>query len=493
MNRWTAAAATSIAVAVGLFIRVAAQRWNPMPASAGPGAVAAAPSAHPDEDAAGTALVALAEAHAPDATARILEALALPRTAKQKSRLVAALGETGDESAVAPLTGLLTDGELRATAIQALGRIGGPKARPVLDRLLAQAPDRELGTVVSAMDGYADGEALMVRALGERRKALRDAAANALRDRDTANVRELMRRELDGAEPERLEMALAYYADAVDPSAIPPLARLARDARPAVGGAAVGALVAQGPRAHEPLAALLRENREASAAVLSAARETLSLRPALRDAALHRLREGSVRAGSILDYLAGDLSQEALDALVTAARTAHQPGPLVQALAARGDASSLEALGRLATDTDTTLSRIAVQTLASHADARAKDALVRASGSSDASVRRDAISTLLRIGAPEGTAALEALTASADAGDRAQAAGLLVAFGPPRPGPKLEVLAADHDPSVAMASLAQLMEIDGRRAIALARQRQTEDPQDLAASFVLTRHGAIKR
>jgi HEAT repeat protein len=373
MNRWTAAAIASSLLALTLALHAASQ-LGPPPGGKPPGRTPPAAEA----------------------------AAATPAAPEQRT---ASSARTGDESAV-------------------------DHAGDVV-RELEQALDRDVAAILEKLARRPDGFARLVRLLSSKRPAVRTAASALLRTMDLPEVRRLMLHELDGTDPDRVGMAVEYFADCLEPGAIPSLSRLAGDPRENVAAPATAALVAQGPIAYETLAALLHDSPAAASRVLAAAGNAPALRPLLRAAAVRRLREGSIRSGPALDYLASDLSPEALDALVGAARISHQPGPLLGAIGSRGDAAALAVLERLADDANADLAREASRAIAELGDPRARRSLLRAIRSDDRSIRREAIGSLLRMGAPEGLRELDALVTSADARDQEYAARWLAEYGPP--------------------------------------------------------------
>jgi hypothetical protein len=310
--------------------------------------------------------------------------------------------------------------------------------------------------------GGSEAHQLLEQAAHSNREALRLAAASALVDIDTPDVRAFMLRELEGS---GAEAALGYFADAVEPQAVPLLERLARDRRGNLPVLAVQALVNQGAPGRAAIARLLHDdpNDEAVQAIFDSARTVLSLRPTLRAAAIERLRAGATSHGSWYDYLAEDLSDEARDALASAAREVGSSSGAISALASRGDTASVASLDQLSRDPDPRVAKQARSALLHAADSRALPALVAALGSPEPEIRQDAMIGLLEMNASEGQRALDAASHSSDPQLRASAPRLLVQFGPEHVQSRLEAMTKDSDPNVAAASLSALLTLDRER------------------------------
>jgi HEAT repeat protein len=410
------------------------------------------------------ALVAMAEAHVPGIAARISAALARSRDASEQARLAEALGETGEASAVDALIALTASPPLAPVAYLALGRIGGARVQKLLAEQLLNGSDVDISPAAQGLARMGGSEAhqLLEQAAHSNREALRLAAASALADIDTPDVRAFMLRELGGT---GAEAALGYFADAVEPQAVPLLERLARDRRGNLPVLAVQALVNQGAPGRAAIARLLHDdpNDDAVQAIFDSARTVLSLRPTLRAAAIERLRAGATSRGSWFDYLAGDLSGEARDALVAAARELGSSSSAISALASRGDTASVASLDQLSRDPDPRVAKQARSELLHTADSRALPALVAALGSPEPETRQDAMIGLLEMNALEGQRALDAASGNSDPQVRASAPRLLVQFGPEHLQSRLEAMTKDSDPNVAAASLSALLTLDRER------------------------------
>jgi len=293
------------------------------------------------------------------------------------------------------------------TRASAVTRLDPNDARAAAIRLLAArfaaSTDAELPELAISIAklGGRDAHDFLLRSAHSDRPAASSAAFAALTKTDTPQVREFMLEELrlsGSAE------AVSYFTDSVEPRAVPDLERLARTSVAELRTAAITALFAQGQSASAAVERLVQDDPEVANAVLDTPGRPTALLPALRGACITRLRAGSTNSGPVFDFLAQDLSDDSREALVAAARDRASADSALSALSTRGDAASLAAVNRLASDADVEIASRAACAAVSRPDSRSRDALVRASRGP---LAREAAQALVQIGAPEGTSALE--------------------------------------------------------------------------------------
>ncbi len=278
---------------------------------------------------------------------------------------------SSDGPALESLLDLATHGApaVAAAALEGIAQIGGERARSFLVQRLHDAPDTDLSKLTEALAQLSDPlarEALRTAARSPR-VVLRSAAFEALATLDTDDVRDFMLGQLSGPDA---DSSIGYFADCRDPRAVPALERIAREGATDQRRAVLGSLFAQGEVAEPATDRLLRADGEVCDAVLDTRPVPFAMRRAVRQASIARLRAGAITTGSVFDFLEQDLSNEARAALVEAA---HDPGSAeraLSALATRGDRASLDALNRLAHDSDRGLSARAACALQSQPDSR---------------------------------------------------------------------------------------------------------------------------
>ena len=289
-----------------------------------------------------------------------------------------ALGASGDADALEALIAIAERGEPKSSraTLDGIAQIGGDRARQFLAQRFSQAAAAELPALASALAtlGDAPARALLQSAARSAGVATRGAALAALATLDTPDVREYMLLALDDADP---SAAAAYFADCREPRALPALERLARDGNPALRRTAIDALLAQGVAAQPALVRLLSEDDELCDALLEGQPRTVEARQALRKASVARLREGALTGGRVFDFLQRDLSRDAREALLQAARDAASSESAMNALSARGDGESLRALSTLANDGDAGLAQRAACALFTQPDSRSLPFLLR--------------------------------------------------------------------------------------------------------------------
>lgn len=288
--------------------------------------------------------------------------------------------------------------EARSAALQRIARIGGDRAREFLVRGFHAASDAVLPEFASALATLGDPQARAILRAAARssRPGARSAAFEALSSLDSADVRDFMVEALDFVDP---SPAAGYFSNCREPRALPGLERLARNGDDDQRRLAIAALFAQGASAEEVISRLLRADDELCDALLEGKPPTPAARRALRRASIARLREGALTSGPVFQFLERDLSNEARDALVQAARDSGSRDSALSALSARGDSGSLRALSALSNDGERGLSERAACALLSQPDSRSRPFLLRATR---ASLQDATAAALQRINAPGG-------------------------------------------------------------------------------------------
>lgn len=264
----------------------------------------------------------------------------------------------------------------RSAALEGIAQLRGDRAREFLARRFDAASDAELSELASALAtlGDAPARALLRAAARSARAAKRSAAFEALSSLDSPDVREFMVQALDFADP---SPAASYFSLCREPQAIFGLERVARNGDSDQRHAAIDALFAQGELAEDAIFRLVRGDDELCDALLEGQPRTPAARRALRRASIARLREGALSSGSVFQFLERDLSGEAREALVAAARDPGSRDSALSSLSARGDSGSLRALSTLANDVERGLSERAACALLAQPDSRWRPFLLR--------------------------------------------------------------------------------------------------------------------
>lgn len=292
------------------------------------------------------------------------------------------------------------DPESRSAALESIAQMGGDRARGFLARRFDAASDAELSELASALAtlGDAPARAILLAAARSARPATRSATFEALSTLDSADVREFMVQALDFLDP---SPAASYFSNCREPRALPGLERMARQGDADQRRVAIEALYAQGPYAEDTILRLARADDELCDALLEGQPHTTAARHALRRASIARLHEGALSSGSVFQFLERDLSGEAREALVRAARDPGSRDSALSSLSARGDNDSLRALSTLSNDVERGLAERAACALLSHPDSRWRPFLLRANR---ARLLDATAAALERINAPRGRA-----------------------------------------------------------------------------------------
>ncbi len=311
---------------------------------------------------------------------------------------VTQLAATRDPALLERLFAIAEQGQphVSSAAYEGIGHFGGDRALRFLSQRLSSAPDRDLFNVANALTtmGGPEAHALLRAATHSPRTAVRVTAFAALVNVDTADIRDFMLGALNEPEP---MAAVSYFLDCRDPRAVPALERLARSSVQELSGGALDALLAQGLSAEGAVTRLLQGDTELTDALLANPPHTPGALRSVRTAAIVRLHEGAISSGPVFDFLERDLSADSRDALLFAARDPASADAACNALARRGDPSSLMGLSQLAHDSDPELAARASCALASDPDSRSRVPLERAMRGNEHSV---AARALVHINAP---------------------------------------------------------------------------------------------
>lgn len=325
---------------------------------------------------------------------------AIPATTPFESKLNA-LRDSGDADALESLLAIAEQGDakLLSATLDSIAQIGGDRAREFLVRRFYAAAEADLPQLAAALAtlGDAQARAILKQAAHSPRPGVRSAAFDALSTLDSADVREFMLQALGFADP---SPAAGYFLNCREPRALPALERLARSDSSAQRRVAIDALFAQGASAEDAIFRLLREDDDLLDSMLEGQPPTLTARQALRRASIARLRAGAVTSGWVFQFLQGDLSGEAREALVQAARDPGSRESALNALSVRGDVESLRALSTLAQDSDRGLAERAGCNLLSRPDSRWRPFLQR---STRPTLADQTATALQRINAAEGS------------------------------------------------------------------------------------------
>lgn len=439
-------------------------------------------------------------------------------------RLAAALslGSLGDPAAVAPLAARLSDRDQRVSqaAAQSLARLGNQRATKLLTDSLRDADWKVRARAAAALSGapqadsqeimaelaqalndrdplvrYYAREALIVRGaaavphliqvLRAGRESAREGAARALVKIGSPSVPELIAAAKDKMSPAELKIACAWALGQIqDPRAIEPLAALLKDERYLVRREAGRALSKMGEPAIAKLIELLHGApapvREVAAEALGAAdspRAVEALIQAIGDSNENVIR-AAVRAlgqtksdravGPLLALLASEplgalaaealaqLGQPAVPGLMAALKDSR---PTVRALAARAlgeiaPGQAVPALIELAKGDSGSPKAEAIEALSKIGDPAALSVISLALHNGSVMTRRKAIRALARIRDPKAVDILTEALRDPDLQVRQEAASGLGEIGDARALRPLEA-AAENDPSPDVRSAAQ--------------------------------------
>jgi HEAT repeat protein len=427
-----------------------------------------------DRDVRLAAIIALGEAHVPEASALIQDA-AQHETGEMQSRLIDALGQTHDPAAVAMLTKVLDDGSRtsRNAAIEALGNIGGAAALQALQDKLQGGNREDMYGAARALAATGDPAArqTLIDAASTAHGEQQIAALHALSQTDGDAVRAVMLQGLRASDGQVVSVATNWFSQHADQSAVPELTALLKTAPSQSHSAIVGTLAnIGGDAARDALAAVARTPGADQGYALNHLMNMPGGRDDARKIALKMAKEGGVNVGTAISVLGQDGSSEAREALVTLAHGGGDSAPsAINALVQRGDADSMRAAYDLARNGKTaSLRSNALSAIGATGDPKAAPLLLLAAHDKDASIRTTALGALGRMG---GDAAERALIDGAHDGDistRATAIGALGRLHTTSARAELEKLATSDDAQTAATAYGSLVGAAPDRAAALA-------------------------
>ncbi len=427
-----------------------------------------------DEETRLEALIALGDAHIPEASALIQAALAT-ETGTVRSRLVSALGETRDTAAVGAISKMVDDGssDTRRAAIEALGSIGGDQAVTLLKDKLTSG---------SREDAYAAAQALAKTGDATAKQALLDATKSTRHDEQIAAIRALGRVEgedvrtamiaaLHSSDPSVVTATSSWFSSHGDRTAVADIVNVLKTAPPNARSTLVSALAGiGGDDARDAIATMARTPGNEQVAALNQLANMSGGREEARKIALRIAKEGGQSAYSAVNILGQEGTPEARDALVTIAKNGGDvASSAMSALASNGDPEALRALTDLSRSAKTPeLRSQAINALAQSGDPKSSATLVAAASDKNASVRLAAIAGLGRVGGPGAERALVDAASSMDHGSRMAAIRSLAAIHTPTATAEIEKLAQDTDISVQRVAFSTLVNSAPDRAAAIA-------------------------
>ncbi len=425
-----------------------------------------------------TALLALGNAHAKEATPLLLEAMDTADLSTQR-QIVGALGGTGDTAATDALAKIAREGasSVRGEALTALGQIGGEQATAVLASALTAGASNDTRTAAAALAQIGDERArkALLLAADADRSDVADAALDALGEVEGDDVRNLMKRNLGGRAGSAQASAARYFRAHPDPAMLADLGALARHGGRESGAEALSALAAIGGK--ESLAAV-SDLATAPGPLQSSALQELSGMPGGKDdarkIALALIRTGGPAAHTAISLLAEDGSADGRQALLDAARAGDGvSGEAMGALARRGDPESVQVLGDLArTGKNAKMRADALESLGQSGDPKVASVLAAAVKDTDPQVRRAALDGLASLGGTQAEKVIIEASSSTDKELRGAAVQAL-ARGPASASStaQLEKLAKDSDRGVANSAFWSLAQHAPEKAASLAAEQ----------------------
>jgi HEAT repeat protein len=443
-----------------------------------------------DRDTRLEALIALGDAHVPDA-AKLLEDAIATETGDTRARLIAALGETRDPSTVSAISQMADDGSAstRAAALEALGSIGGDAAIAVLEDKLKNGTHEDGETAARALATTGDPRA---------KQALLDAASNgtslqqlaalhALVQVDGDDVRQTMLAGLHSKDPRLVTAGVGWFASHADKTAVPDLAAMLATAPAQAQGSIVSVLASiGGDDARAAIASAARGGGPAQVSALSNLANMPGGRDEARTIALGIVKGGGQNAGSAIAVLGQDASPKARDALVS---VAHAGGSYafeaMNMLAQRGDPDSMRALTDLSRSGKTPeLRGQALTALGSSGDPKSTPVLLSAALDKDPAVRRAAVAALGRSQGQGAERALVAATGDDDEATRATAIRSLGMMHTESATRELERIANGQNDGDASSAFQALAYNAPDRAAAVADQAMSSGSSQLRQTVV---------
>ncbi|HSQ64042.1 MAG TPA: HEAT repeat domain-containing protein [Polyangiaceae bacterium] len=441
-------------------------------------------AAHSDDrDTRTEALLALGEAHVPQASALIQAALA-GESGEAQARLVYALGETRDPAAVATLSKMLDDTSsgTRRAALEALGAIGGADAVATLESSLENGSRADVQAAAQALARTGDpgAKSALIAAAQSSRRSEQVAALQALAQVDGPEVRDTMLKALRGTDSQTVAMAASWFSGHGDRTAIPELAALAKTAPQSARGSILSVLASMGgDEARDAVAQMAKTPGPDQGTALSQLMNMNGGKEQGRKIALQMLKDGGQNGPLALSLLGQDGTPEARDALVEVARGGGQSAAMaMNALAQQGDPQAMRSLGDMARSGKTPEIRArALGALAQAGDPKVTPTLLSAVRDGDVGVSRAAVAGLARVGGPDAERALIDATNDKDQGTRLAAVRSLGRIETPTAASQLERFASGKG-EVAQAAYETLITSAPDRAAAVAdRAMSTGDAQ----------------
>ncbi len=396
------------------------------------------------KDEPGLSSAALANIGAP-AVDPLLTALRSLTDRAARQACVAALGQIGDERAVAPLLACLQDADqnMRAAAVRALGQIKNERAlAPLISRL--QDPDRDVrGAVAEALDslGWQPGQdetgaaywaakrwwskciEFGALAVGPLALALQDEPYNVAETLEKIGepAVEPLLRALQASSRDVRRATAKALGTMSDGRAVAPLAELLADPDVQLRQILARALGQLGDRrAVEPLMAMLTDLDQNTRLTMAASR-FLSPTALQQEAQINReLRQAVIEAlGKLKDG-------RAIEPLVAALRDPDLRDLAVGGLKQLNTAATVDALLAIGPEADLNVRRAVIEILGTSHDGRAIAPLVAALQDPDAGLRRLAAQAL---GTQENRQALEPLLTCLQDPDQAVRLAAIEALG----------------------------------------------------------------
>jgi len=425
------------------------------------------------------ALVALGDAHVPEASALIQDAIK-HESGEMQSRLISALGETHDQAAVASIATMLDGGSnsARQAAIEALGAIGGDAALKVLEDKLANGTHDEVYTAARALatTGDANAKLALVAATQSKRRDQQLAALRALAHVDGDGVRTAMIQSLHASDAQIVQTATEWFAAHGDRASVGEIAGLLKTAPIGARESLVYTLASiGGDDAREAIANVARSAGPDQATALRNLINMPGGREEGRRIALSLAKGGGTGAFTALALLGTDGTAESREALATLARAGGETAPqAMSALAQHGDPDAMRTLADLARNAKTPQLRAqALATLGSSGDPKNAPLILAQAHDKDPSVRRAALSALARVGGDGAERALVDATTDSDQSTRTTAIQSLGSLRTSSAASQLEKLTTSDDAPTAQLAFQTLIASSPDRAAAIADRAMT--------------------
>jgi hypothetical protein len=433
------------------------------------------------------AVIALLRARRPEAFALAEAMVRATDSPETLNDVVEALGDAGDPRAMPLLVAEVerAGGDVRRTAMRAIGSLGGEEAIRGLAPYLREGTPEELADVVRALSKIASYPlvARIAEVLDDPNAMRRRMALAALHEMGGSDVHALMMGLARGTDVTLAPIALGYLARSHDPEVI---ALLVQEEEQGVAGhAGVHALARMDdPRAVAALRRLAASgDRDAREAALDAMLSNPDTRAEAREVRIAELRRSPDKARwEDLSGLAGDPSDEAQKAVADYVSLPNAQQGLRSRLLIQATPETLERIADRAKRTgDAALANTALAAMAEQADPRFAPALRQAARYGDAEARQTALRGLAALGDDSLPAAIRELARSGRTDDRSLAVELARTVGD---GATLTALARSGDADVAVSALGALEEHDPAEALAVAWRAYERSDADVRSSIL---------